>query len=157
MPIQCPKPTAKPVVKNVRYKASIDDIENKLHGSLVRNSDRYFPNSFSAGTSYNDTGSGINAFSIGFEKYPVGAHFHARHPKIDKRFGYALLPGQGNGELEICHGFNRFGADIKDDIRALKLLRAGAMVDIAIYHLGMIRCLCCNRKDNSKEKKHTDP
>jgi hypothetical protein len=57
-----------------------------------------------------------------------------------------LLPGQGNGELEICHGFNRFGADIKDDIRALKLLGTGAMMYVAIYHLRKIRCLCCNRK-----------
>ncbi len=140
MPIQCPKPTTKPVIMNVRYKASIDDIENKLRGSLVGNSDRRFPNSFSAGTSHNGAGSGINAFFVGFEKHPVGAHFHARHPEIDKRFGYALLPGQDNGELEICHGFNRFGADIKDDIRAMKLLRTGAVMDIAIDHLGMSRC-----------------
>jgi hypothetical protein len=31
IPMQCPKPTTKPVVRNVRYKASIDDIKNILH------------------------------------------------------------------------------------------------------------------------------
>ena len=67
IPIQCPKPTIKPVVRNVRYKVSIDDIENKLRGSHVRDSDRRFPNSFSAGTSHNGAGSGINTFSVGFE------------------------------------------------------------------------------------------
>ena len=159
MPIQCPKPTAKPVVKNVKYKASIDDIENKLHGSFVRYSDRRFPNSFSAGTSHNNAGSDIDALSVGFKKHPVGAHFHARHSKIDKRFRFSLFSGQGYGELNICHGFNRFGTDIKDYIHALKLLRTGAMMDIAIYHLGMIRCCCCNRKDITinNEKKNDDP
>jgi len=91
------------------------------------------------------------------EEKELTAHFHARHSKIDKRFGYALLPGQGNGELEICHGFNRFGADIKNDISVLKLLCTRAMMDIAIYHLGMIHCLCCYWKHNRKEKKHADP
>jgi hypothetical protein len=31
------------------------------------------------------------------------------------------------------------------------------MMDVAIYHLGKIRSLCCNREDNRNEKKHADP
>lgn len=68
-----------------------------------------------------------------------------------------MFSGQGNGELEICHGPNGFRADIEDNFRAGQLLRTGAMMNIAIYHFGMIRCFRCNRKDKNKEKKHADP
>jgi hypothetical protein len=99
IPMQCPKPTMNPVVKKVRYKASIDDIENKLHKTLVRDSNPCSPNSFSAGASYNGAGSGIDAFSMGFENHPVGTHFHSRHVKINEasayrgRGGHRSFPG----------------------------------------------------------------
>lgn len=156
MPMQCPNPTKKPVAKKTKYKGSIDDIKDKPHGAYVRNGYGCLPNPFPAWASNNNTVSRIDIFPLRRKENPIGAHFHARHFKVNIRIRFRLFANKSYSEFKVCHGFNRLGADIKDNFSACKCLSATVVVDVAVDPYRMI-CICGLkwnniRKDRRKQK-----